>query len=70
LLFEPERQNYAAFAAGSGIDSVLSILQNCFKNNEPKSTFVVIYGNKSPEELFFHQKFCTIYNSNIQVVFL
>lgn len=55
--FEPnlERQkNYAAFAAGSGITPVLSILQSVLKS-EPKSTFVLVYGNKSPEETIFHQ---------------
>lgn len=57
FIFEPnlERQkNYAAFVAGSGITPVLSILQSVL-NNEPKSTFVLVYGNKSPEETIFHQ---------------
>ena len=50
----PERQkNYAAFAAGSGITPVLSIIQSVLKG-EPKSTFVLVYGNKSPEETIFH----------------
>ena len=55
--FEPnlERQkNYAAFVAGSGITPVLSILQSVLKG-EPRSTFVLVYGNKSPEETIFHQ---------------
>ena len=55
--FEPnlERQkNYAAFVAGSGITPVLSILKTVLKS-EPKSTFVLVYGNKSPEETIFHQ---------------
>ncbi len=55
--FEPnlERQkNYAAFVAGSGITPVLSILKTVLKG-EPKSTFVLVYGNKSPEETIFHQ---------------
>jgi len=54
--FEPnaERQkNYAAFAAGSGITPVLSVLQSVLCS-EPKSTFVLVYGNKSPEETIFH----------------
>ena len=50
-----ERQkNYAAFVAGSGITPVLSILKTVLKA-EPKSTFVLVYGNKSPEETIFHQ---------------
>lgn len=55
--FEPNldrQKNYAAFVAGSGITPVLSILQSVL-SNEPKSTFVLVYGNKSPEETIFHQ---------------
>ena len=56
--FEPqaERQkNYVAFAAGSGITPIMSILKSVLKN-EPKSSFVLVYGNKSPEETIFHQE--------------
>ncbi|KGO92692.1 ferredoxin--NADP reductase [Flavobacterium subsaxonicum] len=55
--FEPKadrQRNYAAFAAGSGITPVLSILQSVLQG-EPESTFVLVYGNKSPEETMFHQ---------------
>ncbi|MGV3697690.1 2Fe-2S iron-sulfur cluster-binding protein [Flavobacterium sp.] len=54
--FEPnvERQkNYAAFAAGSGITPVMSILKSVLED-EPKSTFVLVYGNKTPQETIFH----------------
>jgi ring-1,2-phenylacetyl-CoA epoxidase subunit PaaE len=56
--FDPqsERQkNYVAFVAGSGITPVLSILKSVLKN-EPKSSFVLVYGNKSPEETIFFQE--------------
>jgi ring-1,2-phenylacetyl-CoA epoxidase subunit PaaE len=56
--FEPEndrQKNYIAFVAGSGITPVLSILKSVLKS-EPKSSFVLIYGNKSPEETIFHQE--------------
>jgi ring-1,2-phenylacetyl-CoA epoxidase subunit PaaE len=56
--FEPDSsrlKNYAAFAAGSGITPVMSIIQTVLKN-EPKSTFVLVYGNKTPEETIFHQQ--------------
>lgn len=56
--FEPnsERQkNYAAFVAGSGITPVLSILQTVLES-EPNSTFVLVYGNKNPEETIFHNQ--------------
>lgn len=58
FVFEPqiERQkNYAAFVAGSGITPVMAILKSVLKS-EPKSTFVLVYGNKSPEETIFYQE--------------
>ncbi|MGX7667828.1 2Fe-2S iron-sulfur cluster-binding protein [Flavobacterium pedocola] len=55
--FEPKadnQKNYAAFAAGSGITPVMSILHSVLEN-ESKSTFVLTYGNKSPEETIFYK---------------
>lgn len=56
--FEPkaERQkNYMAFAAGSGITPIFSILQSVLEE-EPLSSFVLVYGNKSVEDtMFYHQ---------------
>lgn len=49
------QRNYAAFAAGSGITPIMSILQSVL-HNEPKSTFVLVYGNKSPEETIFYKQ--------------
>ncbi|WP_264535703.1 ferredoxin--NADP reductase [Flavobacterium sp. N1736] len=56
--FEPdaERQkNYAAFVAGSGITPVLSIIKSILKS-EPKSSFVLVYGNRTPEDTIFYQE--------------
>lgn len=56
--FEPQTdrlRNYMAFAAGSGITPVMSILKSVLKS-EPKSSFVLVYGNKSPEATIFHQE--------------
>jgi ring-1,2-phenylacetyl-CoA epoxidase subunit PaaE len=56
--FEPhadKQKNYAAFAAGSGITPILSILKSVLKS-EPKSSFVLVYGNKNPEETIFFQE--------------
>lgn len=56
--FEPQvdrQKNYVAFVAGSGITPVISILKSVLKS-EPKSSFVLVYGNKSPEETIFHQE--------------
>lgn len=56
--FEPDasrQRNYMAFVAGSGITPVLSILQTVLQQ-EPNSTFVLVYGNKTPEDtIFYHQ---------------
>lgn len=49
------QKNYAAFVAGSGITPVLSIIKSMLKT-EPNSTFVLVYGNKTPEETIFHQE--------------
>jgi ring-1,2-phenylacetyl-CoA epoxidase subunit PaaE len=56
--FEPaaDKQNsYIAFVSGSGITPVISIIKSVLKS-EPKSSFVLVYGNKSPEETIFHQE--------------
>jgi ring-1,2-phenylacetyl-CoA epoxidase subunit PaaE len=56
--FEPdfERQkNYAAFAAGSGITPVLSIIKSVLQS-EPKSAFVLVYGNKSKGDTIFYNE--------------
>ena len=56
--FEPDasrQRNYMAFVAGSGITPVMSILQTVL-HQEPNSTFVLVYGNKSPEDTIFHNQ--------------
>ncbi|WP_395052721.1 2Fe-2S iron-sulfur cluster-binding protein [Flavobacterium sp.] len=56
--FEPnsdKQKNYAAFAAGSGITPVLSILQSVLEN-EANSSFVLVYGNKTPGDTIFHNQ--------------
>jgi ring-1,2-phenylacetyl-CoA epoxidase subunit PaaE len=56
--FEPKndnQKNYAAFVAGSGITPVLSILKSVLIS-EPNSSFVLVYGNKSPEDTIFYQQ--------------
>ncbi|MBE0392525.1 ferredoxin--NADP reductase [Flavobacterium sp. PL002] len=58
FIFEPQadrQKNYAAFVSGSGITPVLSIIKSVLIS-EPKSTFVLVYGNKSIEETIFHQQ--------------
>ncbi|EPH10972.1 ring-1,2-phenylacetyl-CoA epoxidase subunit PaaE [Myroides odoratimimus CCUG 12700] len=56
--FEPNdsvANNYAAFAAGSGITPVMSILKTVLEQ-ETNSKFVLVYGNKNAEETIFHDE--------------
>ncbi len=46
---------YAAFVAGSGITPVLSMVKTVLEE-EPNSKFVLIYGNKTPEETIFYKE--------------
>lgn len=65
--FEPnheKRKNYMAFVAGSGITPVISILQSVLED-EPQSTFVLVYGNKTPQETIFHNQ---LHNLQLQYV--
>ncbi len=57
FIFEPgnNAQNYVAFAAGSGITPVLSIIKTVL-TREPESTFVLVYGNRSIEETIFFKE--------------
>ncbi|TDD99617.1 2Fe-2S iron-sulfur cluster-binding protein [Flavobacterium cellulosilyticum] len=58
FIFEPHNdnlKNYVAFVAGSGITPVMSILKSVLKS-EPNSSFILVYGNKTPEETIFHQE--------------
>jgi ring-1,2-phenylacetyl-CoA epoxidase subunit PaaE len=48
-----EVQNVAAFAAGSGITPIMSIVKKVLDNNS-KNKFVLVYGNKSYEETMFY----------------
>lgn len=62
--FEPDasaQKNYVGFAAGSGITPVMAILRSVLES-EPKSTFVLVYGNKAPEETIFHQELHDLQN--------
>jgi ring-1,2-phenylacetyl-CoA epoxidase subunit PaaE len=50
-----QKKNYLAFAAGSGITPVLSIINTTLRT-EPNSTFTLVYGNKSrPSIIFFEE---------------
>lgn len=48
-------KNYAAFAAGSGITPVISIIETVLKQ-EPNSKFLLAYGNTKQLETMFHAR--------------
>lgn len=46
------RKSYVAFAAGSGITPIMSILKTVLES-EPSSHFLLYYGNKDPQSVIF-----------------
>ena len=53
FVLEPKpNKNYIAFAAGSGITPILSMVKDVLKN-ESSSTFTLIYGNKTVADTIF-----------------
>ncbi len=61
FVFKPDGspKNVAAFAAGSGITPIMSILKEVLESN-PHNTFVLVYGNKSNAETMFYKDLVTL----------
>jgi ring-1,2-phenylacetyl-CoA epoxidase subunit PaaE len=73
FILNPEaNKNYIAFAAGSGITPVLSMVKTVLEN-ESSSTFTLIYGNKSTENTIFKSELDALHqthaNFNLHYVF-
>jgi len=49
-----QAKNYVAFAAGSGITPILSIMKAVLET-EPQSTFTLFYGNRSSDTIIFKE---------------
>ena len=49
------KKNYLAFAAGSGITPVISIIKTTLRA-EPNSTFTLVYGNRSRSSIIFFEE--------------
>src|SRR5687767_1476187 len=49
------KKNYAAFAAGSGITPVISLIKTTLRT-EPQSTFTLIFGNKKRSSIIFFEE--------------
>ena len=56
-----QHKNYVAFAAGSGITPVISIIKTTLKA-EPESTFLLVYGNKQRKSILFREELDAIKN--------
>ena len=74
FILEPTRSNnYLGIAAGSGITPVLSMVKTVLQD-EPSSSFTLIYGNKSSAETMFKSELDALsiaYNTrfNLEYVF-
>ena len=60
---------YAAFAAGSGITPVMSMIKSVLEE-EPNSQFVLVYGNKSPEETIFYNELLALRDAHSDRFFI
>ncbi len=54
-LKEDHDKHYIAFAAGSGITPIMSIMKTVLAT-EPESSFTLVYGNKNTKSIIFHEE--------------
>jgi ring-1,2-phenylacetyl-CoA epoxidase subunit PaaE len=54
-LHPDQAKNYVAFAAGSGITPILSIIKTTLLT-EPQSTFTLVYGNRTKNSIIFKEE--------------
>jgi ring-1,2-phenylacetyl-CoA epoxidase subunit PaaE len=57
--------DYVAFAAGSGITPVMSIIKTVLQE-EPKSSFTLVYGNKEFQSIIFREEIEALKNKYLQ----
>ena len=71
LLNPQPNKNYIAFAAGSGITPVLSMIKTVLEN-QSSSTFTLVYGNKSVADTIFYDELLQLQNtySNFNLEFV
>ncbi|HEY4936166.1 MAG TPA: 2Fe-2S iron-sulfur cluster-binding protein [Puia sp.] len=60
-LHTTNKKHYVAFAAGSGITPVISLLKTILKE-EPFSSFILIYGNRSRNSVIFREELLALKN--------
>lgn len=59
------KRSYLAFAAGSGITPVISIIKTTLQT-EPQSNFTLVYGNRSRSSIIFFEELEAIKNKYLQ----
>jgi ring-1,2-phenylacetyl-CoA epoxidase subunit PaaE len=59
------KKNYLAFAAGSGITPVISIIKTTL-HTEPNSDFTLVYGNRSRSSIIFFEELEALKNKYLQ----
>jgi len=64
-LQESNAKQYVAFAAGSGITPVLSIIKTTLQT-EPGSTFTLVYGNRSRSSILFFEELEGLKNKYVE----
>lgn len=73
FILQPSKSNnYIGFAAGSGITPILSMIKSVLQQ-EPTSSFTLIYGNKSIEETIFKSELDALskkYNSQFNLHYI
>jgi ring-1,2-phenylacetyl-CoA epoxidase subunit PaaE len=62
---EAAHKNYLAFAAGSGITPIMSIMKTVLEE-EPNSTFTLIYGNRNRNTIIFKESIEALKNKYMQ----
>ncbi|WP_378186024.1 2Fe-2S iron-sulfur cluster-binding protein [Aquimarina sp. W85] len=63
------QKTYAAFAAGSGITPILSMIKAVLEN-EPSSKFILAYGNRTPAETIFFKELLALQVANPDRLFI
>lgn len=70
--FAKAKKAYLAFAAGSGITPIMSMIKTVLENSE-ESSFVLVYGNKRPEDTIFREELVALrnqYNDRFSIEFI
>ncbi|MGY0408839.1 MAG: 2Fe-2S iron-sulfur cluster-binding protein, partial [Polaribacter sp.] len=71
LLHPQANKNYIAFAAGSGITPILSMIKTVLET-EPTATFTLVYGNKTVADTIFYDELVTLSskydNFNLEII--